>query len=169
MPVNFEKETPIRVQVKDNFDFIKSQCRKRAGINADELLSIVLEKVWKYRESFDGTNFKGWVSTIIKNSNIDLHRGPVYSEEPVENHYNLKLENEPDFSDKQLLKVVIEIVEKNFSKKNNIAFRMHIIEGYKYREIEELTGIHSMTSRGAVRRILIFLKANKQLMKIWEQ
>lgn len=132
---------------------------------------MVLEKIWKKRDSFDGTNFLAWVTTIVKNSYIDITRRPEFKCKfyDISSVYNLVSDSNTLVSHKYLVEVIKGIVKDNFNDQYNIIFNMRYIEGYKFSEIEDITGIDSLTARGSIHRIVKFLKNDKKLIQILEQ
>ncbi len=170
MPVDIEKE------IKENFGFIKQQCNKTDYNNADLLLSVVLEKIWKKRHTFDGTNFHGWVATVVKNSYIDITRRPesklkfytLSGTSDISGMFFLKSEIDNSFHNELVFEEILEIVKNNFNKRYNTIFTMRYIDGYQFNEISEITGIDPLTARGSIHRIIKFLKSDKKLKQLWE-
>ncbi len=162
MQVNIEQE------IKNNLPYIKYRCWVMGKRDADHLCSIVLEKIWRYNSKFDGVNFRAWVNVIIKNSYIDMSiKAENEKTELIDNYIYYKSSKESSYSDRQFIEHVSEVVKNRFNQKNYIVFVMRFIEGYKFEDIAEITGIPLMTTRGTARTIMNYLKADKQLMSIW--
>lgn len=166
MTVDIEKE------IKDNFGFIKNQCNMRAGKNSDNLLSVVLEKIWKYRNNFDGANFRGWIVQVVKNSNIEITTRSLdskYHFYEINDKFGLKSHLNPSFNDEQFIEVISEIVKNNFNSRYHKIFILRFIDGYKFYEIAKIIGMKEANTKLVIHKIRKFLIGNKKLIDIWKE
>ncbi len=154
----------LETEIKNNFSFIKSKCQVLAWPHSgDDLFSTVLEKLCKYGHKFDGTNFRGWVVTIIKNANTDIYRSPTVLLHDIDYYSNIvKVRDESRICETETLEIIKKVVQKRFSKKYNMFFDMYFFQGMKYKEISEATGIRKVTIRVAIKKMKDFLIENKE-------
>ena len=114
--------------------------------DAYDLLQDTTLKALDNEEKYDeGTNFKGWVFTIMRNIFINNYRRGVRAATVVDttdNLYHLNLSQdsgleypEDSFSAKEITAAINE-----FSDEYRIPFSMHIA-GYKYNEIADHIGL----------------------------
>ncbi len=113
--------------------------------DAYDLLQDTTLKALDNEEKFiEGTNFKGWVFTIMRNIFINNYRRSVRNATVVDTTDNLYLLNlgtsvaespEDSYSAAEITKAINE-----FSDEYRVPFSMHIA-GYKYNEIAEHIGL----------------------------
>ncbi len=110
--------------------------------DANDLLQDTTLKALDNQEKFaDGTNFKGWVFTIMRNIFINNYRRASRAATVVdttENMYHLNLSQDSGLESPDESYTAQEITEaiNEFSDEFRIPFSMHIA-GYKYNEIAE--------------------------------
>lgn len=110
--------------------------------DANDLLQDTTLKALDNQEKFaDGTNFKGWVFTIMRNIFINNYRRASRAATVVdttENLYHLNLSQDSGLEAPEESFTAQEITEaiNNFSDEFRIPFSMHVA-GYKYNEIAE--------------------------------
>ncbi len=109
--------------------------------DARDLLQDAILKVLDNAEKFsEGTNFKGWVFTIMRNIFINNYRRKVRSEALIDNSDNLYLlnlgESSSDSPEDSYTVSEINAAIDNFPDEYCQPFRMHLA-GYKYDEIAE--------------------------------
>ena len=121
-----------------NFAYTLTSDREEAR----DLLQDTTLKVLDNQEKFaEGTNFKGWVFTIMRNIFINNYRRIVRNNTMVdksEDLYHLNLPQESGFSTPECSYNVKEITKaiNQVSDEYRIPFTMHIA-GFKYNEIAE--------------------------------
>ena len=100
----------------------------------------VFKNIEKYR--FEGS-FEGWIRRIVYNSICDYYR------KSSNNHKFIEIEHKSVISDNYNILEYEEILElvDTLSETNRCIFIMHAIEGYNHREIAEIKGISTSTSK----------------------
>lgn len=120
-----------------NFAYMLTNNRDDAHDLLQDTMLKALDNEEKYAE---GTNFKGWVFTIMRNTFINNYRRGVRNATVVDTTDNLYLLNlgestiespEESYSATEISKAINE-----FSDEYRIPFSMHV-QGYKYNEIAE--------------------------------
>ena len=134
--------------------------------DAYDLLQDTTLKALDNEEKFtEGTNFKGWVFTIMRNIFINNYRRGVRNATVVDTTDNLYLLNlgtgvaespEDSYSAAEITKAINE-----FSDEYRVPFSMHIA-GYKYNEIAEHIGLPLGTVKS---RIFFARKRLQNLLK----
>lgn len=131
--------------------------------DANWVFNLAMMKVYKNIKKFKiGTNYLGWANDILIKTSIDNIRSnkrhskvmaPVDSAIVESNNTELNhaLNN---LATEQIFKLIQQLEEKE-----RMVFSMYVIDGYKHREIEELTGINSNTSKW------LLAKAKNELQK----
>ncbi len=121
-----------------NFAYMLTNNRDDAYDLLQDTMLKVLDNEEKYAE---GTNFKGWVFTIMRNIFINNYRRGVRSATVVDTTDNLYLLNlsqdcaaespEDSYAVAEITKAIDE-----FPEEYRLPFTMHV-QGYKYNEIAE--------------------------------
>lgn len=120
-----------------NFAYMLTNNRDDAHDLLQDTMLKALDNEEKYAE---GTNFKGWLFTIMRNTFINNYRRGVRNATVVDTTDNLYLLNlgestiespEESYSATEISKAINE-----FSDEYRIPFSMHL-QGYKYNEIAE--------------------------------
>ncbi|MDX5448669.1 MAG: RNA polymerase sigma factor, partial [Bacteroidota bacterium] len=113
----------------------------------------------------DGTNLKGWLYTIMKNTFINNYRKKKNQNtfvDDTDNRYFInqgvseKAETTDSIVDQEYIMAQIDTIERNYVE----AFMMHY-NGYKYEEIAEILGIPLGTVKSR-----IFLARKKMMEKL---
>lgn len=162
----------IEQGIKDNFIFLNRVCRKYTkDYEESQLLkSIVLEKIWKNRDKFEGNSgdFIKWISVIAINAAKDQYRIPekrcasfldldtVSVHPKTEDLFN-------QFSNKILIDKIIKKVEDNFDCIDVLVFKLVAIEGYKYKEASIKLNIPIGTLKSMLFYIRKFLVYNRRV------
>lgn len=119
--------------------------------DANWVFNLAMLKVYKNIHKFKiGTNFLGWANDILIKTSIDNIRSknrhskvmaPVDSAivEGNNTELNQALNN-------LATEQIFELIQK-LEDKQRLVFSMYVVDGYKHREIEEITGIKSNTSK----------------------
>ena len=125
-----------------NFAYMLTSNRDDAYDLLQDTTIKALDNEDKYAE---GTNFKGWVFTIMRNIFINNYRRTVRNATVVDTTDNLYLLNlgqecgsespEESYGAQEITKAINE-----FPEEYRIPFSMHVA-GYKYNEIAEHTGL----------------------------
>jgi RNA polymerase sigma-70 factor (ECF subfamily) len=109
---------------------------------AHDLLQETFLKALTYSDKFtQNTNFKAWVSTIMKNTFINNYRRNMSAKNTFgtsNNEFHLKIENDKAYPSPESIYNSQEIIEciNNLEIEYKIPFNM-FIEGFKYKEIAE--------------------------------
>ena len=110
--------------------------------DAEDLLQETMLKALDNKDKFDpGTNFKGWMYTIMRNIFINNYRKVVRDQTFVDQtdnlyHLNLPQDGSSESTERAYdLKEMHRVVNK-LPKEYRVPFAMHV-SGFKYREIAE--------------------------------
>ena len=113
---------------------------------AEDLLQETMLRTLDNKDKFDsGTNFKGWMYTIMRNIFINNYRKVVRDQtfvDKTDNLYHLNLPQDAGFESTERtydLKEMHRIVNA-LPREYKIPFSMHV-SGFKYREIAEKLGL----------------------------
>lgn len=134
--------------------------------DSNDLLQETFFKALKNKDKFqEGTNIKGWLYTIMKNTFINAYRKKKNQNtfvDETENKYFLNL-NAPEKSTKADASVDHDYVMKqiNSVESTYIETFMMYYNGYKYEEISEILGIPLGTVKSR-----IFLARRKMMDKL---
>jgi RNA polymerase sigma-70 factor, ECF subfamily len=138
----------------------------KSGDDAADLMQETFFKAIKNKEKYeDGTNIKGWLYTIMKNTFINNYRKKKHQNtfvDETENKYFINSRQaEKDVRtdrliDQEYLMQQLETVDKSYLD----TFMMHY-NGYKYEEISEILNIPLGTVKSR-----IFLARRKMMEKL---
>lgn len=138
----------------------------RSSADADDLIQDTLFKALKNRDKYTvGTNLKGWLYTIMRNTFINNYRKKKVQNtfvDETENKYFInsleasKEVNTDSLVDRDYLMEQINSIEQIYVE----TFMMHF-NGYKYEEIAEMQGIPLGTVKSR-----IFLARKKLMSKL---
>ncbi|MDX5428781.1 MAG: RNA polymerase sigma factor [Bacteroidota bacterium] len=154
--------------VHSHSPFLKQLALKltRQMEEAEDLLQETMYKAIKNRDKYrDGTNLKGWLYTIMKNTFINNYRKKKNQNtfvDDTDNRYFInqgvseKAETTDSIVDQEYIMAQIDTIERNYVE----AFMMHY-NGYKYEEIAEILGIPLGTVKSR-----IFLARKKMMEKL---
>jgi DNA-directed RNA polymerase specialized sigma24 family protein len=148
---------PVEGLIKEHLKYVTWACgRFRFNTeDRDMLVSVVLEKAWKYRDSFDGSKskFKSWLYTLARTSAIDDFRqsesrgGQKLSiDTDLLHHPSVTLNVEED--------IEIEIA----------VFKKSTVDSLKYQEIAEEFNMPLGTVKNMIFRVRDYLR-NKSNIK----
>ena len=111
---------------------------------AEDVVQEVFIKVWKRREEVkEIDNKEAWCMTVTRNLALDKLRKKKYSHEPVEEHYAIKDTTMDPAQQVQSNNIMSMIKEAINTLPNDQKQVVHLrdVEGYKYKEIAEITGL----------------------------
>lgn len=152
----------------DHKHFLKQLAVKltRSSADADDLIQDTIFKALKNRDKYTvGTNLKGWLYTIMRNTFINNYRKKKVQNtfvDETENKYFInsleasKEVNTDSLVDRDYLMEQINSIEQIYVE----TFMMHF-NGYKYEEIAEMQGIPLGTVKSR-----IFLARKKLMSKL---
>ena len=122
---------------------------------AENLLQETMLRTLDNKDKFDsGTNFKGWMYTIMRNIFINNYRKVVRDQTFVDQtdnlyHLNLPQDGSSESTERAYdLKEMHRVVNK-LPKEYRVPFAMHV-SGFKYREIAERTGVSLGTIKSRI-------------------
>lgn len=137
--------------------------------DAEDLMQETYFKALKNKDKYaDGTNFKGWLYTIMRNTFINNYRKKktqnTFVDETDNNFFidqgiNNRVEYADRNVDQEYIMKQINSIDRNYVE----AFMMHY-NGYKYEEISEIMGIPLGTVKSR-----IFLARKKMMEKLEDQ
>ncbi|MHB0756567.1 RNA polymerase sigma factor [Polaribacter sp. M15] len=100
----------------------------------------------------DGTNFSGWLKTIIINTCIDQLKRKKLNTISIEN-YPVEISNDDDwYFDANITKTTILETIDNLPLKYQLVVKLYLIEGYDHQEIASILEIPISTSKTRLRR-----------------
>ena len=152
-------------------DFLKQLALKltKQLDDAEDLMQDTYYKALKNQDKYEqGTNLKGWLYTIMRNTFINNYRKKKVQNtfvDETENNYFIDqgINNRVDHADRNVdqeyIMRQIDTIEKNYVE----AFMMHY-NGYKYEEIAEILDIPLGTVKSR-----IFLARKKMMEKLADQ
>lgn len=137
--------------------------------DAEDLIQDTYFKALKNQDKYEqGTNLKGWLYTIMRNTFINNYRKKkvqnTFVDETDNNYFidqgiNNRVEQADHNVDQDYIMKQIDSIEKNYVE----AFMMHY-NGYKYEEIAEILDIPLGTVKSR-----IFLARKKMMEKLADQ
>lgn len=100
----------------------------------------------------DGTNFSGWLKTIIINTCIDQLKRKKLNTISIEN-YSVEISNDDDwYFDANITQTTILETIDNLPLKYQLVVKLYLIEGYDHQEIASILEIPISTSKTRLRR-----------------
>lgn len=156
------------VLINQHHQFLKNLALKltKRMDEAEDLIQETFYKAIKNQEKYrSGTNLKGWLYTIMKNTFINNYRKKrnqnTFIDETENNYFINSMESTKEVStdslvDHEYLMKQIESIDRNYLE----AFMMHY-NGYKYEEIAEILEIPLGTVKSR-----IFLARKKMMKKL---
>lgn len=152
-------------------DSLKSYARNftRDNEDANDLVQETILKAITYFKNFrEGTNLKGWLYTIMKNTFINNYRrtsktNSLITKEEEISHANLVNSSSKNMGVNKFIMEDINIALGNLSKDYYAPFTMYF-EGYKYHEISEELNIPIGTVKT---RIHVARKAMKKTLSCY--
>lgn len=158
----------IEFLIKENLHHIRLKCKFVAGAEKqDDLLSAVLEKVWKHRNTFitsESGDFRKWVSVIIKNSSIDLFRRINFNILHDSEHRDIYFYPSRGMSiiDKidhdHFLDTIKKDLKIKFVKDKYLdCFDLHFVQGFKLEQTSKELNLPLNTVKMIIKRIRDYL------------
>lgn len=156
------------ILINQHHQFLKQLAMKltKQGDDADDLIQETFYKAIKNQSKYRaGTNLKGWLYTIMKNTFINNYRRKKNQNtfvDDTENRYfinsgeSTKSVDTDSLVDHEYIMRQVESIDKNYLE----AFMMHY-NGYKYEEIAEILEIPLGTVKSR-----IFLARKKMMAKL---
>jgi RNA polymerase sigma-70 factor (ECF subfamily) len=122
--------------------------------DAEDLSQEIFTKIFKSLKSFRGDgSFDGWIRRIATNCSITYYRKKLsegYSVD-VDSMWSIKDDSyeriAPDVTVEELEKI-LEKMPGGYAK----CIRLHVLEGYKHKEIAEILGVDINTSKSQLSR-----------------
>lgn len=149
-------------------DFLRQLAMKltKSPDDSDDLIQETLFKALKNKDKFqEGTNIKGWLYTIMKNTFINAYRKRKNQNtfvDETENKYFINLrESEKSVSTDSIVDHKYIMQQINTVDKTYLETFMMYYNGYKYEEISEILGIPLGTVKSR-----IFLARRKMMDKL---
>lgn len=149
-------------------DFLRQLALKltKSADDSDDLIQETLFKALKNRDKFqEGTNIKGWLYTIMKNTFINAYRKRKNQNtfvDETENKYFINMrESEKSVSTDSIVDHKYIMKQINSVDKTYLETFMMYYNGYKYEEISEILGIPLGTVKSR-----IFLARRKMMDKL---
>lgn len=149
-------------------DFLRQLALKltKSSDDSDDLIQETLFKALKNRDKFqEGTNIKGWLYTIMKNTFINAYRKRKNQNtfvDETENKYFINMrESEKSVSTDSIVDHKYIMKQINSVDKTYLETFMMYYNGYKYEEISEILGIPLGTVKSR-----IFLARRKMMDKL---
>jgi RNA polymerase sigma factor (sigma-70 family) len=153
----------IEKDLKSQMSHIKQCCGKYA-FDEDErelLYSDVLEKIWKYRHKFTGTEkeFKGWVYTVTRNAYFTIYQNNKKLQTEDIDDILFKVDSpdaydvEEDYDNKRKIEDILYTIEQRFSEKSLAIFKLKFLEDKMDDDVGEELGIPGGTVRSALHRM----------------
>lgn len=153
--------------IKANMKYALTICKKFLPDpeEADLLRSYSMEKIWRHRETFTGTDamFRAWMFIIIKHGFINIYRKKKtqgYSM-PIEDlyyHNHPTVESNVDIFEKAaLIRNISFTIDQEFSERDARIFKLNTFEGYKYNEVAEEMNVPMGTVKHVIHQIRKYL------------
>ncbi|MFT4849995.1 MAG: RNA polymerase sigma-70 factor (ECF subfamily) [Sediminicola sp.] len=158
----------FNAMITNHQDFLYQLAMKLTKSNEDsnDLMQETLFKAIKNRDKFqEGTNIKGWLYTIMKNTFINAYRKKKNQNtfvDETENKYFLNIrESEKSVNTDSIVDHKYMMEQINSIDKTYLETFMMYYNGYKYEEISEILGIPLGTVKSR-----IFLARRKMMDKL---
>lgn len=126
----------------DNLLFSFALRLTRSQQDAQDLMQETAIRAYRYKEKFQvGTNFKGWVSTIMRNTYINQYRkakSRKHVSQPIEN-FTFALENKnavPNAGEQEVRMQELKRMMESIGDIYRTPFLM-FYQGYEYKEIAD--------------------------------
>ncbi len=111
---------------------------------AEDVVQEVFIKVWKRREEVkEIDNKEAWCMTVTRNLALDKLRKKKYSYEPVEEHYAIKditMDPAQQVQSNNIMSMIKGAINMLPNDQKQVV-HLRDVEGYKYKEIAEITGL----------------------------
>jgi RNA polymerase sigma-70 factor (ECF subfamily) len=134
---------------------------------AEDVVQEVFIKVWKKREEVeDIENKEAWCMTVTRNLALDKLRKKKYRHESVEDHYSLQdgaMNPAEQIQSNDIMKQIRQAIDELPDDQRQVV-HLRDVEGYKYKEIADITGLTIEKVKVYLHRARIVLR--KQLANI---
>jgi len=134
---------------------------------AEDVVQEVFIKIWKKREEVQEIeNKEAWCMTVTRNLALDQLRKKKYHHESVEEHYSLKdssMDPAQQIQSSDIMKQIRQAIDELPDDQKHVV-HLRDVEGYKYKEIAEITGLTIEKVKVYLHRARIVLR--KQLANI---
>lgn len=166
------KDKKIERLIKANMKPCLVMCKKfiHDEDGAEMLRSHVLEKAWKYRDKFEGTdsNFKAWLYTITRNTYFDVFsknkkEGVKISIEDSFEHPSVE-SHEDKLGNENLIRDITYTIDTIFSNRESGVFKMNTYQGFKYEEIAEHFNITLGTVKNIIHRVRLYVSNENNII-----
>lgn len=129
-----------------------SRNRTEAEDNLHDSFMIIYDKIDQYK--FNGS-FEGWIKRITVNTVLQKYRKEQYMEVVSENvGENVEIDTEgADISLSTLLGYIQELPNKY-----RLTFNLYVLDGYSHKEISEMLGTSTGTSKSNLARAKMILR-----------
>lgn len=112
-------------------------------MEAEDIVQEVLIKIWKKKDHFiQLDNPEAWCMTITRNLSIDKLRKKKAKTDPIEDYHHLRDRNMDPYTatrNNDTLSAIHELIEQ-LPKSQQAVIHLRDVEGFKYKEIAEITG-----------------------------
>lgn len=134
---------------------------------AEDVVQEVFIKIWKKRaEVQEIENKEAWCMTVTRNLALDKLRKKKYHHEPVDEHYSLKdsgMDPAQQIQSNDIMKQIRQAIDGLPDDQRQVV-HLRDVEGYKYKEIAEITGLTIEKVKVYLHRARIVLR--KQLANL---
>jgi RNA polymerase sigma factor (sigma-70 family) len=140
----------------------------RSENEAASILNDAFMKVFDNIKSYDSNRpFKPWLKRIIINTAINQYQKNASQYHPlvsIENGTELKREEMiiSDINYKEIIRLI-----QNLPPAYRTVFNLYVIEGYKHKEIAEILGISTGTSKSNLYKAKRVLQKNLEKILTW--
>ena len=168
----------FQLQVRPYERYVLNLCRKKIRefgkdiTMADDLYQEVMLRAFKGFARFDGENIQGWLKMIVRNTSINLNQADdkhVTRQQVVEDLEGWQVAEGQSVTTRHIRSAEAEAFANMGSPELNAAlgkikperrqvFLMHEIDGLKYSEIAEITGIKAVTVGTMINKAKIELR-----------
>jgi RNA polymerase sigma factor (sigma-70 family) len=119
--------------------------------NLQDGFLIIFDKIHQF--NFKGS-FEGWIKRIMINNVLQQYRGVRFLEMTTENISDEpEIEIDESVSMDFLMKIIQELPDRY-----RLVFNLYVIDGYAHKEIAEMLGITTGTSKSNLSRARVILK-----------
>ncbi len=126
--------------------------------DASDILQEGFIKVFRKLSQFDGRgSFEGWIRRIMINTALEKYRSQVHMYSITENEMPKEEELYEDILEKLSADELVKMVQQ-LSPRYRMVFNMYAIEGYSHKEIGDILGISSGTSKSNLSRARTILQ-----------
>lgn len=139
---------------------------------AEDMLQDGFVKIFLNISQYSGKgSFEGWIKRIIINNAISVHRKNLkhYYHQPFDDVNENDIVEEEDLIEDELTYDELFSLINELPEGYKMVFNLHVIEGFKHKEIAEMLNIDQGTSKSQFSRARAFLKNKiKELKKNFE-